>query len=340
MLSGLTLSVLDQSPMRLGGTAADALHESVELARAAERLGYHRYWVAEHHNATSFAGTSPEVLIGLIAGQTRRIRVGSGGVMLSNYSALKVAEQFRVLQAFFDGRIDLGLGRARGGDPQAAQALSHPRPLISYEEFTRQVADLLGFLNGTTAPEHPFACVKAQPGPVPGASVDVWMLGSSDSTALTAGALGLPFAFAHFLSGDDEAAASAAEHYRGAFRPSGDLREPRLCLAVEVVCAPTAEEARFLALSRDFDAIASLYGVEGLLRPEEVGDYSPPAEAKAFMERMSRRCLAGDAEQIGERVLGLALKAGAGEVIVLTNCYSFENRVRSYELVADALGRA
>lgn len=326
--------------MRLGGTAADALRETVELARVAERLGYHRYWVAEHHNATSFAGTSPEVLIGLIAAQTRRIRVGSGGVMLSNYSALKVAEQFRVLQAFYSDRIDLGLGRARGGDPQAAQALAHPRPLIGYEEFPRQIADLLGFLHGTTDAGHPFAQVKAQPGPGPKPDVEVWMLGSSGVTAQTAAVMGLPFAFAHFLNGDDEAAEAAAERYRREFQPSGSLREPRLCLALEVVCAPTEREARTLAFSRDFDPIASLHGVEGLVRPEDAGAYPLSEEAGEFMERTARRCLTGDPEQIRGRVLGLARRAGASEVSILTNCYAFEDRVRSYELVTAALGRA
>ncbi|HEX8686533.1 MAG TPA: MsnO8 family LLM class oxidoreductase, partial [Pyrinomonadaceae bacterium] len=222
MSSPLTLSVLDQSPMRHDGAAADALRESVGLARRAEALGYHRFWVAEHHNATSFASTSPEILIAQIGAHTSTIRVGSGGVMLRNYSALKVAEQFRVLEAFYPGRVDLGLGRATGGDPGAAKAMAHPREVINKDEFPRQVADLLGYLAAGTGEPEAFAHVRAQPGvgPKSESNLEVWLLGSGRSTARTAALTGLPFAFAGFLNGDPFAGVDVLAEYRRTFRPS------------------------------------------------------------------------------------------------------------------------
>ncbi|HEX2173965.1 MAG TPA: MsnO8 family LLM class oxidoreductase, partial [Dehalococcoidia bacterium] len=178
MTDKLVLSVVDQSPVRQGEPAANALRETVELAQAAERLGYARFWVAEHHNTGSFAGTSPEILIGQIAAATRRIRVGSGGVMLSHYSALKVAEQFSILNAFFPGRIDLGLGRAPGSDQLTAAALSYPRSQIDIRHFPQQVADVLGYLHGTIGGDHPFARLRIQPGIPPETGPEVWLLGS------------------------------------------------------------------------------------------------------------------------------------------------------------------
>src|SRR4051812_30830971 len=216
----LTLSVLDQSPVRRGGTAAQALHESVELARVAERLGYHRYWVAEHHSAANFAGTAPEILIGQIAANTSTIRVGSGGVMLSHYSALKVAEQFRVLDAFFPGRLDVGIGRAPGSDPMTAAALSHPRPQADLRSFPQQVVDLLGFLGLLQRQEQSASRTKAPPGGARRSFPDVWLLGSTSYSARLAGQLGLPFAFADFFGNTSAVGPIAASAYRNAFQPT------------------------------------------------------------------------------------------------------------------------
>ena len=185
--------------MRRGGTASDALRESVRLAQVAEELGYRRYWVAEHHNSNSFTGTCPELLIGQIAANTHTIRVGSGGVMLPHYSALKVAEQFRILESFYPGRIDLGIGRAPGSDQLTAAALVYPRPQMDIQHFPRQVIDLLGFLSGNMEQGHPLAGVHAQPGPEPDSVPEVWLLGSSDFSARLAGTLGMPFSFADFF---------------------------------------------------------------------------------------------------------------------------------------------
>ena len=191
----LRLSVLDQSPVRSGGTPADAIAETLELAQAAERLGYHRYWLAEHHSTPGLADASPEILIGQVAARTARIRIGAGGIMLTHYSALKVAETFRMLETLFPGRIDLGIGRAPGSDQLTAEALRHGPGAIGLEFFPDQVADLIGFLHDRLDPGHPFAGVRAMPSG-PGAP-EVWLLGSSDESAACAAHLGTAFSFAH-----------------------------------------------------------------------------------------------------------------------------------------------
>jgi luciferase family oxidoreductase group 1 len=335
--SRISLSVLDQSPMREDGTAAEALRETVELAAIAEGLGCRRYWLAEHHNATSFAGTSPELLIPQVAAATRTIRVGSGGVLLYNTSALRVAERFRVLAAFFPGRIDLGIGRARGGDPAAASALSHPRPLTEASEFPAMVDDLLAFLHGTVEPGHAFARVRAQPGPVPAGLPPVWLLGSGISAAQAAAVRGLPFAFAEFLEGGPEMGPKAVSAYHESFRPSPFLAEPCFVLAVEAVCAPTEQEAREIAASRDFDRVAAAYGVQGLLHPEDAAAAELTDELRELVDRSARCCIVGNPAQVRDRIVSAARRYGAEEVFVLTNCYAFEDRVRSYTLIAEAL---
>ncbi len=336
MLSEISLSVLDQSPMRKGGSPAEALRESVRLAQAAEGLGYRRYWVAEHHNANSYVGTCPELLISLIASNTKSIRVGSGGVMLLNYSALKVAETFRVLEALYPGRIDLGIGRAAGGDPLAAGAMSHPRSPVDARQFPRQVVDLIGFLGGTLDDDHPFAGVTAQPGPAPDSLPEVWLLGSSRGSAELAAETGLPFAFADFLCNTREDGPAAAESYRRSFRPSNMLSAPKFCVALDVICAPGEEEARMLARSRNFDRVAEVYGVRGLVPASEVPEYPMTEEVRRFMQTWARNCIDGPPEQVRASILELARLYGTGDIAVVTNCYAFEDRVRSYELLARA----
>ena len=218
MSSELSLSVVDQSPVRKGGTARDALTETIELARAVERLGYQRFWVAEHHNLANFAGTSPEILIGQIAANTQSIRVGSGGVMLPHYSAFKVAEVFRMLETLFPGRIDLGIGRAPGSDQITAAALSYPRPQLDVRHYPIVVRDMLNFLHDTVDEEHPFASLHAGPGE--STAPDVWLLGSRADSASMAAEMGLPFSFAHFFGLATEHGPAIAEMYRQNFKPS------------------------------------------------------------------------------------------------------------------------
>src|SRR5262245_59844452 len=196
----LRLGVLDQSPVRAGGSAADSVHETLELAQAAERLGYQRYWLAEHHATPGLAGSCPEILIGQVAARTRRIRVGSGGVMLQHYSPLKVAENFRVLETLFPGRIDLGIGRAPGSDQLTARALQEGSGAPGFDRFPEQVADLIAFLHDALPADHRFRTVKAMPtGPT---APEIWLLGSSDGSAAIAAELGTAFSFAHFINAD------------------------------------------------------------------------------------------------------------------------------------------
>ena len=335
----LSLSVLDQSPVRRDGTAAEALRETVQLARVAERLGYERYWVAEHHNSAGFAGTSPEILIGQIAANTKRIRVGSGGVMLSHYSALKVAEEFRVLSSFYPGRIDLGVGRAPGSDQLTAAALAYPRPVIEVEHFPRQVVDLLRFLSGNMEREHPFAQIRPQPGRPPADQPEIWLLGSSDYSARLAAVLGLPFAFADFFGTTGDLGPSVAELYRREFRPSEYLSEPRVNVTVQTICAETEERARFVASSRNLSKLSSLTGERlGLLPPEEASHRQLSVREEQIVARFTLGYADGDPDQVRSKLLASAERYGTADVGIVTNCYYFEDRVRSYELVARAMG--
>jgi luciferase family oxidoreductase group 1 len=278
------------------------------------------------------------LLVAQIAAGTRSIRVGTGGVMLSNYSALKVAEQFQVLSAFYPGRLDLGIGRAAGGDPLAAAALVHPRSKIDAKEFPRQVKDLLGFLHGELAGEHPFAGVKARPGPPPESGPEVWLLGSGSSGARVAAELGLPFAFADFLGEARKAGPAVVAQYHETFKPSGREDRPRSLIALGILCAPGMEEAQHLGLSRKFDLIAELHGVEGLLAPEDVLQITLTEEEERHVEHWSQSFIEGDPELVRDTILDLARSYHTDSVLVITNCYSFEHRVRSYELLAEIFG--
>ncbi len=338
MIRDLTLSVLDQSPMRQGGTAAQALRETVELAGAAERLGYARYWVAEHHNTGSFAGAAPEILIGQIAAHTSTIHVGSGGVMLSHYSALKVAETFRVLAAFYPGRIDVGIGRAPGSDRKTARALAHPRAMAELNEFPRQVADLVGFLSGDLPAGHPFAGVEAQPGPPPAGPPEVWLLGSSDYSARLAASQGLPFAFADFFGAAGDIGPQVAALYRQEFQPSPALPAPKLAVAVHVICAATAEHAHHIAASMRLAVARMRTGatILPLLPPDEAARQELDVFQEQVLAGFTRHFIEGDPGWVREQLLATAARYGTGEVVIATNCYAFEDRLRSYQLVAEA----
>ncbi|HLH73956.1 MAG TPA: LLM class flavin-dependent oxidoreductase [Chloroflexota bacterium] len=339
MAPALSLSVLDQSPVRQGGTAAQALRETVELAKATERFGYKRYWVAEHHNAANFAGTTPEILIGQIAANTTRIRVGSGGVMLSHYSALKVAETFRVLSAFYPGRIDLGIGRAPGSDQRTAVALADPKPIADINQFPRQVADLVGFLTQRLPEDHPFAGISAQPGPAPANVPEIWLLGSSDYSAQLAAAMGLPFAFADFFGNAGDYGPRIVDLYREDFQPSEYLSEPKLNVAVHVTCAETEQRAHFIASSMKLLVAQRRtgHGRSPLIPPEEASRLIADARADQFVASFTRHYVEGTPEQVRSRLQILADRYGTDELIIVTNCYSFADRVRSYELIAQSV---
>ncbi|MBI4246589.1 MAG: LLM class flavin-dependent oxidoreductase [Candidatus Rokubacteria bacterium] len=337
------LSVLDQSPVRRGGSPAEAIHETLELAQLCDRLGYRRYWLAEHHSTPGLAGSSPEVLIGQVAARTSRIRVGAGGIMLSHYRPLKVAENFRMLETLIPGRIDLGIGRAPGSDPLTANALGEPGDGAESEwgserrgpvtGFPQKVSDLLAFLHDRVPPDHPFAGVRAMPaGP---SAPEVWLLGSSDHSAASAAHFGTAFSFAHFINADGGADVTRA--YTRAFRPSPWLAAPRASIAVFVVCADTEAAARRLALSRElFIVWLSTGRAAPYPSPEEAEAYPYTPRERLILEQARRRTIAGDAGQVRERLRALAEEYGVDELVIVTITHDPKARRRSYELLAEA----
>ncbi len=331
----MLLSVLDQSPIAEGSTGADALHNTLDLARLADSLGYHRYWVAEHHGGPMLAGPSPEVLIGPIASATEGIRVGSGGVMLPHYSPLKVAESFTILAALYPGRIDLGLGRAAGTDPMTTFALQRDRRQAAPDDFPQQLAELLAYFDDNLPSDHPFRHLAATlPGrpelPVP------WLLGSSMQSAIWAGELGLRYAFADFIN---PGGAEIAAVYRERFEAVRDLKAPRTAVAAWVLCADTEEEAYELASSSRMTFT--------LLRRGELIPVPPPEKALAFLAREGkspresnpgRRGIIGTPEKVRAELEELASAYSAEEVIAVTITHDHGARRKSYELLAEAMG--
>jgi luciferase family oxidoreductase group 1 len=331
----IALSVLDQSPIRQGGTAAEAVRETLALAEVCDRLGYSRYWLAEHHNAGGLADASPEILIGAVASRTRGIRVGSGGVMLSHYSPLKVAESFRMLETLYPGRIDLGIGRAPGSDGRTAAALAQGAGLLGIEHFPAKLADLYGYLAGELPEGHPFRGIRAMPeGPgVP----ELWLLGSTTVSAQYAARLGWAFSFAHFIS--PEGGEDVIREYRRRFCPSPTLAAPRASLAVSVTCAPTEAEAERLAWSRWCWRIMANHGRrDGIPPPEEALSYPYLLSDRPYLEHLRATSIYGDPAQVKAMLLRLAETYDADELVIVTITYDFADRVRSYELLAGAFG--
>jgi luciferase family oxidoreductase group 1 len=335
----LGLSILDQSTIASGRGADQAIRETLALARLADAWGYRRYWLAEHHNSEAHAGAAPEMLVAAIAATTRSIRVGTAGVMLPHYSALKVAEQFRVAEAIAPGRIDLGLGRAPGSDGRTAFALN-PNAAEAAERFPAQVVELLGWLGDGLPDSHPFRAVRAQPeGPT---RPEVWILGSSDYGAQVAAHFGLPYCFAHFIT-DGQGAAEALALYRQAFRPHpgrpGRLAAPYAAIGVFALAAETEAEAERLFRSR---ALWRLHRDSGRYPPlpsvEEAEAYPYTEAERARVERLRARAILGAPEQVRARLETLARELGVAEVAVLTACHDPLARQRSYALLAEAFG--
>ena len=329
-----TLSVLDLAIVGRGSRPGDALHASTRLAQEVERLGYHRLWVAEHHAMPGIASSAPAVLIAHLAAHTTRLRLGSGGVMLPNHSPLVVAEQFGMLEALHPGRIDLGLGRAPGTDPLTAAALRRSTRPERGDEFPQQLGELLGYFNGTFPDDHPFGRIHATPGR--GDQPEIWLLGSSDFSARLAGALGLPFSFAHHFAGGGTLEAVAA--YRAAFEP-GVLAEPYLMLGVNVLCAPTMEEAQHLAGPGKLAMARLRQGMPGLYpTPEEAAEHGFTPDEEAIARSWGRGQVIGTPEMVREGLLELAASTGADELMLTTGTHGPDDRVRSFRLVADVMG--
>jgi luciferase family oxidoreductase group 1 len=330
------LSVLDQSTVVSGRSPDTSIRESISLAQHCEALGYSRYWCAEHHNSDSQAGTAPEILIAAIAATTKTIRIGSAGVMLPHYSSLKVAEQFRVLDAIAPGRIDLGVGRAPGSDGHTAYALN-PRADTAAEQFPAAVRDLLAWVSGEKLVEgHPFRDVQAQPaGPT---TPEVWILGSSDYGAQVAAHFGLPYCFAHFIT-DGHGAEQALAVYREGYRPSPRHPEPHAAICVWAMAAETREAAAWHFQSREMWRLGRDRGVYTALPSPEAAAAHPYSDVeKARIDRLRQRALFGTADVVGDRLRALAAEHRVNEIAILTTLHDPEVRRRSYALLAREFG--
>ena len=326
----LRLSVLDQSVAMAGRGQDESIRQTLALSKLAEKLGYHRFWVSEHHAHPSIVGTAPEVLMAAIATQTQTIRIGSAGVMLPHYSALKVAEQFRVLDALAPGRIDLGVGRAPGSDGKTAQLLNTDR--YASENFPQQVMELQAWVKGQPLPPgHPGHGVFAYPQSA--TSPDVWMLGSSDYGAQLAAHLGLPYAFAWFIT-DGQGAEHALKMYRDTFKPSPRLDKPHATVCVWALAADTDEQAWHLFKSRArWRMDRNLGRIGPMLPPEQADrDYSP-AERLA-LDAMKANAFVGSAQTVAAQLRAMAEKLELDELAIITWTYDAKAQAHSYELLA------
>jgi luciferase family oxidoreductase group 1 len=327
-------SILDLSPVSSGSTVGDALRSSMALAARADELGYNRYWVAEHHNMPGIASSSPAVLLAHLAMVTTRIRLGSGGVMLPNHAPLAIAEQFGMLEAIHPGRIDLGIGRAPGTDPLTARALRGTR-LAESDDFVGRLGELFAFFRGNFPPEHPYARIVSVPGE--GSEPAIWLLGSSDFGAQLAGQLGLPYSFAHhFAMGGTEEALAV---YRDSFEPGGARDTPYSMIGVGVVCAPTEEEARFLAGASALSFLRLRQGRPSRMpTPEEAASYHYAPAERALIDQRLHQTIIGSPAQVRDSLLALADRYGVDELMITTSTHDPRHRVRSFELVAEAVG--
>ncbi len=327
----LRLSIVDQSPISEGSTGADALHNTLDLARLADDLGYHRYWVAEHHGTPMLACASPEVLIGPIAAGTERIRVGSGGVMLPHYSPLAVAENFSILSALYPDRIDLGIGRAPGTDQLTMLALQRDRSRPAPDDFPAQLTELLAYLEDRMPPDHPFARLAALPGQ-PG-KPEVWLLGSSPQSAIWAAELGLPYCFADFINPNGP---EIVADYRRRFVDSERLSAPLVAVASSALAAETDEEAERLASSGRM--------AFSLMRQGRLIKVPPVEQALSFLANRppnpagpSRRAVIGSPDTVRRGLEEVTAEYGAQELFVVTITHGHQERRRSYELIAEAM---
>lgn len=330
MTKKFPLSVLDQSPVLSGTTPFDALQETIKLARLTDGLGYKRYWVAEHHASDALAGCSPEVLLGRLGAETNNIRLGSGGVMLPHYSPYKVAENFKLLQTLYPGRIDLGVGRAPGTDPFTAAAIRYGSR-VGPEHFPNMVVDLQALLNDTD-PRTP-GMENARAFPRVDLPPEMWMLGSSEDSATLAALTGLPYNFAYFIN--PTIRPDIFEYYQSRFKPGPNFQSPHSCLTLFCICAETEEEALRLSRSRDLWFIRLLRGNPGPFPSVEESsnyDYSP-GELAAIEENRDRRAV-GTPEQVKTKLLSVAEQFNVDELMLVTITHDPAARLRSYELLA------
>jgi luciferase family oxidoreductase group 1 len=331
----IPLSVLDLSPVSAGSTAAQALRNTLDLAQLADRLGFTRYWVAEHHNLPAIASSAPDIMIGQIAAVTTHMRIGSGGVMLPNHAPLMVAERFKVLEALYPGRIDLGLGRAPGTDPATSYLLRRRQGISEEDDFLERFQELM-LLETRGFPEgHPFHKVRAMPSDV--ALPPIFLLGSSDYSAQLAGQIGAAFAFAHHFATFD--AVEAMKLYRDNFRPSPAHNEPYAILATHVVCADTDEEAARLATTVELNFVRRAKGEYlPLASPEEAAAYDYTPVDRARIAQNASRLTVGSPATVKARLEPLIAASQADELMVTSMIFDHAARKHSYELLAQAFG--
>ena len=331
----LSISALDLVPLGQGGTSVAALRNAAELARAVDRFGYTRLWHAEHHNIPGIATTTPEILIAYVGSMTTRIRLGAGGVMLPNHSPLKVAESYKLLEAIYPGRIDLGIGRAPGTDGLTALALRRSREAVVADDFLNQLGELMAWGNGSFPADHPFRAILAMPDdrPLP----PIYILGSSDYGARLAAEMGVGFAFAGHFS--PESPDPPMHAYRTGFSTNGVLDKPHAILALSVYCADTEQAARRLASSSLLSFVQLRTGRPGRLpSPDDAMAHVFTPEEQPVVASYRRLQIAGTPERVRARIEEIATRARADEVMIATHAYDPAARIRSYELVAQVFG--
>lgn len=337
----MKLSVLDQSPIISGHSAAQAIDETLKLARRAEALGYSRYWLAEHHAIAALADPCPEILLARLGAETKRIRIGSGGVLLPYYTAFKMAEVFRMLEAMYPGRMDFGIGRAPGGDRRTAQAVGGGE-MPTAEDFPQQVWELIGHFDNTLPADHPFKRVRVQP-EVPAGNPEIWLLGSSDYSGMLAAQLGVRFAFAHFINAQGGDAVMRAYKERFQARPPEETgpapreKAPHTIVCVFVICARDDEEAEQRARVIDLRRIHMALGQDTPVPTlEEARQRGFSKEELQYIRSQRPRAVIGGPQTCREQLTELAGRYSADELMVLTITGDYESRTESYERLAEA----
>lgn len=329
----LSYSILDQSPISEGSSPQEALKQTAVLAQKAEQWGYTRFWVSEHHDATTLAGSSPEVLIAHLGAVTNTIRLGSGGVMLPHYAPFKIAENFKLLEALYPDRIDAGVGRAPGGMPRASYALNEGKKRDT-SQFPKQIDELRMYLTDSIPQEHPYYGMKATP--VTKHSPPIWILGSSENSAQLAAEKGLPYMFAHFING--EGGQTFAKEYRKQF-VSHSESNPRVGFAIFVVCQETAEQAEWVASSMDLSLCMGAQGMpsKGTPPPENARAYPYSKFEKLLVAENRRRMVVGTPEQVVDKLEIMASEYGADEVMLVSSAYDFNDKLKTFQLIAEEM---
>lgn len=329
----ITISVLDQSPIYPGETPEEAFQHTIKLAQLSEELGFHRFWVSEHHDSEQVAGSSPEVLISHLLAKTERIRIGSGGIMLQHYSPYKVAENFNVLSTLAPGRVDLGVGRAPGGLPRSTQALQQEK--TESPSLTDKIIELEKYVHNRLEENHPLAGLKA--GPLPGIPPELYVLGASVGSAEIAAELGLPYVFSLFINSDKTVALDAIRAYRSGF-VSSQGKQPQAIIALALVVAETEEEAKELAGAHKLIRIQLASGKKLTVGTREQAEEFARQSNEAYtIEELEPEITKGTKNSVREQLLALSEASGVEEFIITTNVQPFDKRFRSFELLSEAI---